>query len=244
MPSFPTLAALALLLGNVCAQSPTEPDSRGNSATAEANANLNALVADRPELLTLMKPHDDVWTWLEVHFANHGWTIRWSNNQSTLQHYLARHTYTADGHPVIFIARQLRDGAPISAEAQLSGLVFELLNATHESDFEDVAARGGRGEMARDEFILANARIEFSVCRETQDFYHDVWCPHVLQNHLDDRGGNWHLAIGDDFDDWIAYHRRVSRDGYPDDVYGREYDALIARHRAEEKGPAVTSSGT
>jgi hypothetical protein len=241
MPCVRTLAALALLLGNLDAQTPGESDPHG---APDAGASLQALVSDRPEFLTLMKPQDDVWSWLEVHFANHGWTIRWSNNQATLAHYLARHTYTTDGHPVIFIARQFRTGAPISAEAQLSGLVFELLNATHEDEFKDVAARGARGEMTRDEFILANARIEFSVCRATQDFYHDVWGPHVLRNHLSDPGGNWHLAISDDFDEWIAYHRRVSRDGYPDDVYGPEYDALTARHRAEEKGPAVTSSGT
>jgi hypothetical protein len=191
-----------------------------------------------------MQPQDEVWRWLEVHFYNHGLTIRWSNNQSTLLHYLARHTYSPDGHPVIFIARKLSSGAPISAEAQLSGLVFELLNATHEDEFENVAAQGRLGEMSRDEFILANARIEFAVCHETQDFYHEVWRPHVLRNHLNDRGGNWHLAVGDDFDEWIAYHRRVSHDGYPDDVYGREYDAIRAKFGGEEKAPAISSSGT
>ena len=200
--------------------------------TPQAVANLQHALADRPELLTLLQPRDDVWTWLAVHFTNGGWTIRWSNDRSTLAHYLARHTYAADGHPVIFVARSLKRGTSFPAEAQLSGLVFELLNAEHENEFKDLAARAARGEIARPAFILANAQIEFAVCRETQQFYREVWRPHVQRNHLRDAGGNWHLAVGDDFAKWIAYHREVSRDGYPDDVYGPEYDAIIAHRRA------------
>lgn len=222
------------------ALAPDDADTRGGPVmpedvakiTLEANVNLDALVEDRPELLTLMQPQDDVWTWLQVHFTNGGWTIRWSNDRSRLSHYLARHTYASDGHPVIFLARELSDGTPVSAEAQLSGLVFELLNAMHEYEFEDVAAQGSRGELNRKQFVLANARIEFAVCHETQDFYRQVWRPHVLRNHLSDRGGNWHLSVGDNFAKWIAYHRTVARDGYPDDVYEPEYDAIMAKRHA------------
>jgi hypothetical protein len=244
------LAALALLAGSLYAQMPNGTDPRGFVASAdaaiapEAVANLKALLEDRPELLTIMSPQDDVWTWLAIHFTNGGWIIRWSNEQTTLSHYLARHTYTTDWHPVIFIARKLGNGAPIAPEAQLSGLVFELLNATHEHEFYDLTSRAVRGDLTRDEFVLANAKIEFSVCRKTQEFYHDVWQPHVLRNHLSDGAGNWHLSVGNDFDKWIAYHREVSRDGYPDDVYGREYDAIMARQRAAEKSPAASASGT
>jgi hypothetical protein len=229
---------LALLAGND-AGAPVTPAETAQ-IPPQAVASLHALLADRPE--TLLQPRDDVWTWLAVHFSNGGWTIRWSNQQSTLGHYLARHTYTADGHPVIFIARRLKSGAPIAAEAQLSGLVFELLNAEHEDQFKDLAARAGRGEITRPAFILANAQIEFAVCRATQEFYRSVWRPHVLRNHIHDTGGNWHLTIGDDFAKWIAHHREVSRDGYPDDVYGPEYDAIMAHRCAAGKVPAASSA--
>ncbi len=234
--------AAALLIANDTG-GPVTPAQAAQIAP-EATTNLQALLRDRPEMLMLLQPHDDVWMWLVVHFSNSGWTIRWSDNQATLEHYLARHTYTADGHPVIFIARHLKSGARISAEAQLSGLVFELLNAEHENEFKELAARARNGAIERPAFILANAQIEFTVCRATQKFYRTVWRPHVLRCHLHDQGGNWHLGAGDDFARWIAYHRQDRRDGYPDDVYGPEYDAISAQRHAAEKAPATFSAET
>ena len=234
---------LGLLAGQADDGGPVPPAAAAAIAP-EAAVQVQTLLADRPELLGLMHPGDDVWTWLAVHFSNRGWTIRWSNDQARLAHYLARHTYTADGHPVVFVRRTLKSGAPVAPAAQLSGLVFELLNAEHEDGFRSLAARGERGEISRPAFILANARIEFEVCRATQEFYRAVWLPHARRDRLTAGGGNWHLGIGDDFAAWIAHHRQVSRDGYPDDVYGPEYDALTARHRAAEKAPAASSSGT
>ncbi len=243
MTWLPALALTAALLSADDA-GPVTP-GQAAAITPEARVSLNALLRDRPELLTLLQPHDDVWMWLAVHFSNGGWAIRWSNDQSRLEHYLARHTYAADGHPVIFIARQMKkSGQPISAEAQLSGLVFELLNAEHEGEFEDLAGHATRGEIGRPDFILANARIEFAVCRETQQFYREIWRPHVQRNHLRDAGGNWHLTIGTDFAKWIAYHQQIVRDGYPDDVYGPEYEAITAHRHVEEKSPAASPAET
>jgi hypothetical protein len=244
MTWLPGLALAVALLTASDSGGPITP-AQATEITPDATTNLGALLHDRPELLMLFQPRDEIWTWLAVHFSNGGWTIRWSNDQSRLEHYLARHTYAADGHPVIFIERRLKkSGNPISAEAQLSGLVFELLNAEHEGEFRDLAARASRGEIARPAFVLANAQIEFEVCRGTQEFYRAVWRPHALRAHVPEVGGNWHLAIGTDFAKWIVYHRQVSRDGYPDDVYGPEYDAIMRRRRAEEKSPAASSGDT
>jgi hypothetical protein len=214
---------------------PQADDNRGGPVSATdlsavspaALASLESLMADHPELLTLIKRDDEIWQWLDVHFTNHGNTVQWTHDQGVnFKHYIAMSSYTK---PIIYLAPHTRSGQSISPQLQLSGLVYELLNISHEDEFKAVVALARAGKLTRDQFVVEMARIEFKTCHETKVFHDLVWLPYALKNHLSPIRGNWHLTIGDNFNRWLNYHRRVVKDGYPDDAYGPTYALLVAK---------------
>jgi hypothetical protein len=212
-------------------------DNRGGPVSATdlgavspaALTSLESLMADHPELLTLIKRDDEIWQWLEVHFTNHGDTVQWTHDQGVnFKHYIAMSSYTK---PIIYLAPHTRSGQSISPQLQLSGLVYELLNISHEDEFKAVVALARAGKLTRDPFVVAMAQIEFKTCHETRAFHEFVWLPYALKHHLPPNRGNWHLTIGDNFNRWLNYHRRVVKDGYPDDAYGPTYTLLVAKQK-------------
>jgi hypothetical protein len=231
------LAALAV--GLVCATCAPgfgeEPDTRGGPVTAADLATitpagltgLDALMADHPELLTLIHRDDEIWQWLAVHFSNRGRPVQWTRNSGVrFQHYLAMSSYT---HPVLYLASRTPGGNPVSPQLQLSELVYELLNISHEDEFQAVCALARAGKLTEDQFVEAMARVEFRTCQETDAFHRLVWLPYADKNHLPLYRGNWHIGIGDDFNRWLDYHRRIAKDGYPDDAYRPTYERLAPK---------------
>jgi hypothetical protein len=199
------------------------------SVSPEAVANLNALVADHSELLTLIRRDDEIWQWLAVHFTNHGRAVRWTRDRGVhFTHYLAMSSYT---EPVLYLAARTPGGQPISPQLQLSEIVYELLNISHAGEFQQVVAGARAGALSEKEFVEAMARVEFRTCQETDAFHRLVWLPYAEKNHLPLYRGNWHIGIGTDFQRWLDYHRHVAKDGYPDDAYAPEYAALTGKSR-------------
>ena len=190
-------------------------------------ANLEALVADRPELLTVIHRGDEIWQWLEVHFSNNGNPVEWAHDPAVkFQHYLAMSSYV---RPAVYLAARTLNGSPITPQLELSSLVYELLNISHAPQFRAVVAEARAGNLTEDQFVLAMARIEFSTCQETNYFHQSVWLPYARKNHLPLYRGNWHIGVGNDFGRWIYYHRHVAKDGYPDDAYRPTYRKIAPR---------------
>ncbi len=98
---------------------------------------VEKMAQDRPQVLQVISPGDDMWTWLEKHFQNtNGVSARWSNEQSGLwPQYIASHCFDKNGTAVIMIAGRRPDGSLIGGEEFLSMVVFELLNASHRDEF-------------------------------------------------------------------------------------------------------------
>jgi hypothetical protein len=231
------LAAIGavLIFSAGCPAFADAPDTRSgpvtpaevSSVSPEAVANLNALVADHPELLTLIRRDDEIWQWLEVHFTNHGKTVRWTRDRGVrFTHYIAMSSYL---QPVLYLAPRTPGGQPISPQLQLSEIIYELLNISHAEEFQQVVARARAGALSREEFVEAMARVEFRTCQETDAFHALVWLPYARQNHLPLYRGNWHIGIGTNIQRWLDYHRHVAKDGYPDDAYRPTYERIAPR---------------
>jgi len=188
---------------------------------------LNALVADHPEILTLIKRNDEIWKWLERRFYNNGHPVLWSTDHPTkLAHYLSSHTYTKDGTPILMLAKQMPDGSSIPPEEVLALIVFELFNSGHRDEFINLDNEAHQKKVSRSDYIRGMARIEHKTTLELKDFYAEHWVHYAIKNHLPYDGNNWQMGASADFDQWLYFYA-LMHEGYPDDIYGLYYDALV-----------------
>jgi hypothetical protein len=187
---------------------------------------LNLTVSDHPEMLTLIKRNDEIWKWLEIRFYNNGHPIIWfSDNPSPIAHYLSSHTYAKDGTPILMLAKQKPDGSSISPERGLALVVFELFNSQHKNEFMRLAEEARRKAILRSGLIIGMVRMEHKTTLELKDFYAEHWLGYAIHNHFPHDGNNWQMGSNEDFDQWLYFYK-LTRDGYPDDIYGPYYDAL------------------
>jgi hypothetical protein len=191
---------------------------------------LTELIHDRPQILDIIQRGDPLWTWLNSRFDNtNGQEVLWSDKEPKgPSHYFAGHTYDEFGRVVISVRRLGDDGKPLGAEQLISSVVFELINGSHKDEFDRLARAAANRTISRDQFINSTAKVEFDSIMQLKQFAVDVWIPYAVSKHLPFLNDYWDKGIPENFDQWL-YVCRLSRNGYPDDLYGPFYDRLTEK---------------
>ena len=200
---------------------------------------LEKIAKDRPQLLDVISPGDDIWQWLDKHFqSTNGLPAKWSSELPNLpSHYLASHTFASDGAAIIMVAGSKPDGTPVGGDEFLSMLVFELLNAAHRDEFNSLDEAARQRKIDKETYVVGMAHIEYTSALELRQFRLDLWIPHAIKKGLRWDQDFWKQGTNDNFDIYLRIARGMNT-GYPDDVYGPRYDSLSKENPSSAIGDA------
>ncbi len=215
---------------------------RSESAPTPAPANpsvgekqLLLVLHDRPQLQPLVVPGSPVWAWLAAAFADKpdGVHVRWTNlPTSTFNLSPAESSSSPDdqNNLNIVVDDTYKDGPqqgqPRKGEEVLSTLVFELLNVQSYKEKKVLREKIRTRTIARNDFILAAAELEFRANLGTRKFYETILVPYAQQHSITLHPELWFEKLPTDFAACIALYPPTF--WYPWKYFGDMYDATGA----------------
>jgi TPR repeat protein len=195
------------------------------------DAQIQALVRDRPALSSLVQKDNSIWKWLETAFDFGGgnYKIVWSNDHtvSSFPTGSESSSFPDSDHVVtVKVDGTFKEGPSIGqprpAEDMLVNLVFELNNAKHVPEKLRIIRLVETGGISRDDFIRESFRQEFLAAGETEDFFNAIWVPFCKEKGLAVNPHLWGVPVENTFQERLAKYPPTF--WYPWGYYGRVYD--------------------
>ncbi|HSV43442.1 MAG TPA: hypothetical protein VLJ10_02715 [Candidatus Bathyarchaeia archaeon] len=192
-------------------------------ALVHGEVQVKKMLRDRPAMKEQMTNEDGIWKWAVKKFAGEDLseTIDW-NEDAPYQEGLASHAY-----PCRSERGYIRVKEGLSFEQSWAGAVFELINIAYHDEFKRTIHAAYIGELARENFPVEMARIEFKAVKEAEKFYNATWKPWADNKGISSDPEKWSVGAPDCFEEWLDY---FDKDGeYPWKIYYDFYD-----HHLEE----------
>jgi hypothetical protein len=199
------------------------------SDLAHGRKQILKMVRDRPVMLQYVDENSPVYQWVLRGYAGAltGHRVDWNNDVSDLGNYNAQHE-SADVATHAYIQLSTVDafsdpkGKKLSCEALWAGVVFELINITHDVDFDKLDLDAQAGKVDRKTYIERGTRGEFEALRDTYVVYQRVWLPWATHRKLAIDGAYWWSPQVETYEKWIAGY--TDPKSYPWDSWGKDWD--------------------
>jgi hypothetical protein len=225
-PCLVLLLGLILLLGG-CAS----PDGREVLSTGDS---FNRFMADRPAAAQLLLQHPALEQWMRTEWNRPlgDYHVVWDDRQPKTSP-VAENASTDEFH-----VTAIRVSQKLSAVDQVMALAFETCNAQGRPRFYELAAQAATGQISRREFVEGINAAEYDATLRLKENFpkllplsraelaHDVLYRKMLE-----------APVG--FREFQAWSLRTHNENYlrAQDLYGREYDEIVAQHKKETPAP-------
>ena len=195
---------------------------------------LNRVLRDRPQLVSVVKKGSPIWLWLVQNFQDTkvGFKIQWDSEppQDGYDNHADSSAYP-DENNISYIRLgtpnkgSFTTGKVNSTEQLLGELVFELCNVRLGQTKRTIEDRLEHGDISRREYILECASMEYLADTETAGFYNSIWVPYCKTLGWVYDPSLWHVSEASNFREWMKQYPPNS--WYPWQYYGNRYDGII-----------------
>lgn len=198
---------------------------------------VDRMMRDREAMAQVVKRGDAIYEWATRQFAGEltGQRIFWSAGFETNMpaEYLAyNHPPSLWGRGSISIREVYAEGPlqgkKIESDALWSCAVYELFNVANYKGFAALHEEATKGTISKEDYIKANAQLEFLAIQRTRAFYHKFYRPWRGSQATIKQPELWYADEPSSYEEWIRQYS--DPEGYPYKYYGEDYDQITGNY--------------
>jgi len=207
------------------------PDDREVLSTGDS---FNRFMADRPAAAQLLLQHPALEQWMRTEWNRPlgDYRVVWDDRQPKTSP-VAENDSTDEFH-----VTAIRVSKRLSAVDQVMALAFETCNAQGRPRFYELAAQAAAGQISRVEFVEGINAAEYDATLRLKENFPKL-LPLAGEQLAHDELYRKMLEAPVGFREFQAWSIRTHNENYlqAQDLYGREYDEIVAKHGKKTPAP-------
>jgi hypothetical protein len=167
-------------------------------------AQLMAMLHDRPQMSKFASRNDPIWTWTAHQFAGEctGVKLMWRSEPVHLPANIISCSVVHGTDGFIYLEQHDRNGNLIDGERLWQAAVFELYNCRSGLEAKTIGEQAKAGVLGESEYVKKITLTEYETAVLTQSFWRNKWLPQSFANMFLTDHGKWRYDC-DSYEIWI-----------------------------------------